>query len=85
LYIRENKEKFKLDYIEAPQKLIRRDIRLTVDYPEDLIICRAVYEKFKYSAPNIPLLEVVDYIDRHTQLLRLIAPFCETGYKTMYL
>jgi spore coat polysaccharide biosynthesis protein SpsF len=85
LYIRENKEKFKIEYIEAPAKLSRKDIRLTVDYPEDLIVCRAVYENFKAFAPNIPLLDVVDYLDENTHLLKLTSPFCEVGYDTMYL
>jgi spore coat polysaccharide biosynthesis protein SpsF (cytidylyltransferase family) len=85
LYIRENKEKFKIEYIEAPAKLSRKDIRLTVDYPEDLIVCRAVYENFKAFAPNIPLLDVVDYLDNNIQLLKITSPFCEQGYKNMYL
>ena len=85
LYIRENKEKFKIEYIEAPAKLSRKDIRLTVDYPEDLIVCRAVYESFKAFAPNIPLLDVVDYLDNNIQLLKITSPFCEQGYKNMYL
>ncbi|VVH61804.1 hypothetical protein BSPWISOX_1816 [uncultured Gammaproteobacteria bacterium] len=85
LYIRENKEKFKIEYIEAPAKLSRKDIRLTVDYPEDLIVCRAVYENFKVFAPNIPLLDVVDYLDNNIQLLKITSPFCEQGYKNMYL
>ena len=85
LYIRENKEKFNIGYIDPPQKLIRRDIRLTVDYPEDLVVCRAVYENFKAFAPNIPLLAVVDYLDDNIQLLKLTSPFCEEGYKNMYL
>ncbi len=85
LYIRENKEKFNIGYIDPPQKLIRKDIRLTVDYPEDLVVCRAVYEKFKGFAPNIPLLDVVDYLDNNIQLLKLTSPFCEEGYKSMYI
>jgi spore coat polysaccharide biosynthesis protein SpsF len=85
LYIRENKNKFNLGYIEPPKKLVRKDIRLTVDYPEDLIVCRAVYEKFKDFAPKIPLLDVVDYLDNNTQLLEITSPFCEQGYKNMYL
>lgn len=85
LYIRENKDKFKIGYVDAPPKLCRKDIRLTVDYPEDLIVCRAVYKYFKSSAPNIPLEDVVDFLDRNEKLLQLISPFCENGYRTMYL
>jgi len=85
LYIRENKGLFNLGYVKPPEKLARKDVRLTVDYPEDLIVCRAVYERFKDLAPKIPLLDVVDYLDKNTQLLELTSPFCEEGYNTMYL
>jgi|TARA_B100000678_G_C18197043_1_gene497875 spore coat polysaccharide biosynthesis protein SpsF len=85
LYIRENKSQFNIEYISPPTQLIRKDIRLTVDFPEDLIVCRAVYDHFKEYAPNIPLLEVVNYLDSNPQLLRLTAPFCEEGYGAMYL
>lgn len=85
LYIRENKNNFKIGYVQPPQKLARKDIRLTVDYPEDLIVCRAVYEQFKEYAPELPLLDVVDFLDKNTELLKLTSPFCEEGYRTMYL
>ena len=85
LYIRENKDKFRIEYITPPEQLKRKDIRLTVDYPQDLIVCRAVYENFKDFAPNIPLLDIVDYLDKNTHLLKLTLPFCEEGYSTMYL
>jgi spore coat polysaccharide biosynthesis protein SpsF len=85
LYIRENKNKFKIGYIKPPVQLSRKDIRLTVDYPEDLIVCRAVYENFKTFAPAIPLIDVVDYLDNNPHLLKLTSKFCEEGYSTMYL
>ena len=85
LYIRENKDDFKIEYMHPPKALVRKDLRLTVDYPEDLIVCRAVYRQFKSFSPNIPLLEVVEYLDEHGDLVKLTAPFCEDGYSTMYL
>ena len=57
---------------------------LTVDYPEDLVVCRKVYEHFKDFSPNIPLMEVVKFLDKNKQLLKLTSPFCEQGYKNMY-
>jgi spore coat polysaccharide biosynthesis protein SpsF len=85
LYIRENKDVFKVDYITPPVVLKRKDLRLTVDYPEDLILCRAVYEAFKHQLPRVELTEVVEFLDRNPDLKRLTAPFCEAGYSTMYL
>ncbi len=85
LYIRENKKDFKIHYLKPPKELARKDIRFTVDYPEDLIVCRAVYTSLKQFAPRIPLLDAVKFVDRNEGLKTLIAPFCEEGYKTMYL
>ena len=85
LYIRENKSEFQIDYVDSPEKLKRKDIRLTVDYPEDLIVCRAVYNHFSSYAPKIPLLAVVDFIDENPELLNLTSQFCEDGYQTMYI
>ena len=84
LYIRENKAKFKIQFITPPKKLLRKDIRLTVDYPEDLVVCRAVYEHFKEFAPLIPLIDVVDFLDTNKKLIELTSSFCEDGYQTMY-
>lgn len=83
LYIRENKEKFKLEKVFPPESLIRKDLRLTVDNPEDLVVCRAIYQRFKDFAPLIPLFEVVQYLDKNPHLKELISPFAEEGYSTM--
>ena len=78
LYIREHKNDFKIQILLPPKPLIRKDLRLTVDNPEDLIVCRAVYDKFKKNAPKIPLLDVVRFLDNNQSLGELIAPLCET-------
>jgi spore coat polysaccharide biosynthesis protein SpsF len=83
LYIRENKNDFKVEKAFPPDELIRKDLRLTVDNPEDLVVCRAVYERFKDFAPNIPLLDVVQFLDLKKHLKELIYPFAESGYNTM--
>ncbi len=83
LYIRENINDFKVEKIHPPEALIRKDLRLTVDNPEDLVVCRAVYQNFKQYAPQVPLLEVVHFLDMHPNLKELISTFTETGYATM--
>ena len=85
LFIRENKMDFKIDYIKPNQELVRKDLRLTVDNPEDLIVCKNIYQKFKDLAPKIPLSQIVEYLDDSPELIKLISPYCEIGYKTMYL
>ncbi len=85
LYIRENKKNFKLNSLDAPKSIKRTDIRLTIDYPEDLVLCRDVYKHFKDLAPRIPLLEIIEYLDSNPSLKQLVEQFVEEGLKTMYV
>lgn len=85
LYIRENNNQFNIRKVFPPKELIRKDLRLTVDNPEDLVVCRAVYQHFKELAPLIPLLEVVNFLDSSSNLKKLISPFIESGYNSMYI
>lgn len=85
LYIREHKQDFKICIIDPPAELVRRDLRLTVDNPEDLALCRIVYTKFKNSAPRIQVNQIVKFLDNNPDLIKLIAPYTEAGYKTMYI
>ena len=85
LYIRENKSKFKINQVSAPKSLYRKDLRLTVDNPEDLVLCRAVYNEFKEIAPKIPLEEIIFFLNKNPNLIKLTYPYTEEGYKTMYL
>jgi spore coat polysaccharide biosynthesis protein SpsF len=85
LYIREHKVDFKTNFITPPKEISRTDIRLTVDYPEDLILCRAVYSEFSSYAPRIPLIEIIKFLDNRKDLTSLVYPFVEDGLKSMYL
>jgi spore coat polysaccharide biosynthesis protein SpsF len=85
LYIRENADQFKVVKKDPPANLIRWDLRLTVDNPEDLVVCRAVYNNFKQKAPRIPVTEIVKFLDSNQYLIKLIEPFTESGYATMNL
>lgn len=85
LYIRENADKFAVHRSEVPEELVRHDLRLTVDNPEDLIVCRDVFAEFSDTLPSAPLPEIVAYLDTRPDLVQLIAPFTDQGYATMYL
>lgn len=74
-YVREHRSEFKVEVITPPPELARMDLRLTVDYPEDLVLCRRVYEVFQDKAPMIPLAEIVDFLDANPDLTALVAPF----------
>jgi spore coat polysaccharide biosynthesis protein SpsF (cytidylyltransferase family) len=51
------------------------DVRLTIDYPEDLVVCRRIYERFKAEAPRIPLAEIVEFWDANPDLAALVKPY----------
>lgn len=85
LYIREHHESFRIIRPKPPEELVRKDLRLTVDNPEDLAVCRIVYGAFKELAPKIPVTEIVKFLDANPKLIELIAPFTEVGYATMYI
>jgi len=85
LYIRENKLDFKINYVEIPREIKRTDIRLTIDYPEDLVVCRIVYNEFKHLRPKIPVIEIIKFLDSNPKIKELVDPLVEEGLKTMYL
>ena len=85
LYVREHPDEFQVRRVDPPAALIRKDLRLTVDYPEDLVVCRAVYAALRDQAPRISVEAVVEFLDRHPHLVGLISPYAEAGYATMDL
>lgn len=86
LFIRQNLEKFKVNVIKPEDKYIRNDLRLTVDYPEDLIVCRNVFDYLEKN--NIKsekeLDQIIKFLDANTKLKDLISKYCKDGYSTMY-
>ncbi len=85
LFIRENLNQFQTLYLTPPDGFDRKDLRLTIDNPEDLILCRAVYHHFKAKTPLIPVGDIIRFLDTRKDLKALIAPYCEAGYATMYI
>ena len=77
LFIRENLELFKTQQIEPPPKIKRMDIRLTIDHPEDLVLCRKIYSHFKHKSPYLPLAEIIEYLDKNPSLKGIVEPFVE--------
>ena len=85
LYIRENYRKFKVLKFLPPKKLNRKDLRLTVDYPEDLVICRKIYSKFNKQAPFFKLESIVKFLDKNPELKNMVKPYLKDGYSSMYI
>lgn len=84
-YIRLNKKKFKIIKFNGPKNLFRKDLRLTIDNPEDLIVCKAIYDKFEKDAPLFSLKKIINFLDKNSEYKKLISKYTLDGYKTMYL
>lgn len=69
LYINEHEDSFTIAAHEVPEGFRRADIRLTVDWPEDLIVLRAVYTGLGL-APDKPvsLEEIIAYLDANPKI-----------------
>lgn len=75
-YLREHRDEFKVEVLQIPDNLVRyKDIRLTVDYPEDLVICRKIYDHLKNYTPRIPLGKIIDFLDSRPDLKALVDPY----------
>lgn len=77
-YIFDHPEWFKVGRLLAPKPLQRPDIRLTVDYPEDLIVMRNIYDALKHDWP-IPILSIVRFLDAHPHIKAINSQVDATG------
>lgn len=84
LYIRENIHLFNVEKVIPPKHLIRKDLRLTVDNPEDLVLCRKIYKEFEFQAPRIKIEDIIIFLDNNPKLKELVSSYLDKGYSTMY-
>jgi len=76
-YVRDHRGDFRVEVLTPPPECARLDLRLTVDYPEDLVVCRRVYERFQDQAPLIPLAEIIKFLDERSDLKSLVEPYVQ--------
>ncbi len=70
---RDNLDKYQVEVMIATEK--RLDIRLTVDYPEDLVVCREIYKKFHNESPLIPMNKIISFWDKNDKFKDLLDPY----------
>ena len=75
LYIREHRDEFKVAIVALDTALERLDLRLTIDYPEDLVLCRQVYSRLRHQAPRLALADIIGVLDADAGLRALVAPY----------
>lgn len=76
-YPRTHPDEFKAQVFLPPASWRRMDLRVTVDYPEDLIIAREIARQFADSMPLVSVGEIVQYLDSRPDLRALIAPYVD--------
>jgi len=67
-YIYDNQSDFKIYSEEPEEKLKRPEVRITVDYPEDLVFCRKVYQALKGDTKLIEISDIINFWDDHPQI-----------------
>ena len=76
-YPRKHPERFRIAIVPPPPSFRRLDLRLTVDYPEDLVLCRKVYDALASQGPRIPIDAIVKFLDANPALTDLVTPYVD--------
>jgi len=73
-YARTHPGEFKIEVLVPPPDLQRMDLRVSVDYPEDLILCREIAMACSGSMPLVGAHEIAAFLDSRPDLKTLVAP-----------
>ena len=66
--------------LDIPKKYIRKDYRLTLDYPDDFEFFKKIFEYFGKNTYRTPISEIIKYLDKNPQIVE-INKYCEEMYK----
>ncbi len=83
LYINENKDKYKMNILYTDKQWQRPDYRLTIDYPEDLILCRKIIAHFG-DERIIPYTELISFLDSNPQIRSIVENLTDANYVRFY-
>ena len=71
-YMYDNQDQFKILEKTPDKKLCRPDVRITVDYPEDLVFCRKVYKDLDNKDSLIEIESIIDYWDENPAIRKQV-------------
>ncbi len=74
-YARKHPQEFKIEVVLPPAEHRRLDLRVTVDYPEDLVLTRAIAKACKESMPLVPTGNIIQFLDSRPDIKQLVAPY----------
>jgi spore coat polysaccharide biosynthesis protein SpsF len=84
LYINEHPEIFKINVLEVEEAWRRPDYRLTIDFPEDLILCRKIIRHFGGDDKYIPYKDLIEFLDENPSLRNLVEDINNENYIKPY-
>jgi len=70
---------FMVEKVSFPDELNRKDLRLTLDYPEDFEMLTRLYEGLGKKVWSKPTRDIIHFLDAHPDIPR-INSFCEERY-----
>ena len=73
LYIKEHPEEFKIQIGELPAGLYRPELRLTVDYSEDVLLMQRIFERLAAPGKRVTTREAIELLEREPELARINA------------
>jgi spore coat polysaccharide biosynthesis protein SpsF len=74
-YPRTHPEEFKATVFLPRPEDRRMDLRVTVDYPEDLIIAREIARVCAGSMPLVPIRDIIRVLDERKDLQAMVRPY----------
>lgn len=84
LYINEHPELFKKNILQIQKEWQRPDYRLTIDFPEDLILCRKIFRHFNGDDKYIPYKDLISFLDINPSLRNLVDNITDESYIKPY-
>ena len=69
-YVYENPGKFKISYLEPPPYAKQEGVRLTIDYPEDLLLYEALEDHFG-DLVRVDVSQVIDFLNENPRIRKI--------------
>ena len=83
LYMNENKEKYVFNVLPPKPEHKRSQYRLTIDFPEDLILCRKIVQALGEDGA-MPFDKLIPFLDQRPDLVNLVANLTDENYIKFY-
>ena len=76
-YARTHRDEFRVCVVHPPAAQQRLDLRVTIDYPEDLVLARAIAAGCADAMPLVPVERIVGFLDSRPDLKALVQPYVD--------